>query len=453
MKTLTLNVYLNNPAKVQITIDGNQLSMVPEYPEISTYFTANYDWPGSPIALELSITGGTGTSAKLEVTESSSVQGYTRYIEILDDGTKRRMYRIAESDFNEIHLPDFMPEESYEDPYMSISEEASHTMKDIVRTQKDVNVEIEVFFATDRESEKTEDYFSGRRSELQYGRCLVNIPKNKALGEIPRPKWWKLEFSENKDKHVMITGLDVFDAEKFFSALNSNGDEKDAFVFIHGYNTGFKEAVHRTAQITFDLGFKGTPITYSWPSAAKTINYLYDEESVIYTKSHMVSFFKDLQAKSKLNKIHIIAHSMGNRVLTNALMALQTEGFFNETKFDQIIMAAPDIDAQVFLKELVPYLAGSSERMTLYASSKDKALQVSRGIHGSIIRLGESGDLITCCEGIDTVDASSTDPSFVGHGYFASTAPLINDMFQLLNFNTAPANRNLLKRDSYWLFR
>ena len=43
---------------------------------------------------------------------------------------------------------------------------------------------------------------------------------------------------------------------------------KEAFVFIHGYNVAFDDAIYRTAQIAYDLSFDGPPILYSWPSRA-----------------------------------------------------------------------------------------------------------------------------------------------------------------------------------------
>ena len=41
---------------------------------------------------------------------------------------------------------------------------------------------------------------------------------------------------------------------------------KQVFVFVHGFNVSFENALRRTAQIAYDLNFDGAPFLFSWPS-------------------------------------------------------------------------------------------------------------------------------------------------------------------------------------------
>ena len=99
-------------------------------------------------------------------------------------------------------------------------------------------------------------------------------------GAVERPRFWQ---SESVEKHFVILTLEPSAPTNYFARLKSRverSDEKDAFVFIHGYNVTFANAIMRTAQIAHDVGFKGAPILYSWPSAGRTDDYLRDEDSV-----------------------------------------------------------------------------------------------------------------------------------------------------------------------------
>jgi esterase/lipase superfamily enzyme len=43
-------------------------------------------------------------------------------------------------------------------------------------------------------------------------------------------------------------------------------DKDDVFLYIHGFNNPFSKALRKTAQLTLDLGFRGIPMSYSWPA-------------------------------------------------------------------------------------------------------------------------------------------------------------------------------------------
>jgi esterase/lipase superfamily enzyme len=331
-----------------------------------------------------------------------------------------------------------------------------------VRVIGQKNTTVEVFYATDRKKTQVKGKlrYIGERGTVSYGRAEVNIPHRKKKGEVPRPVWWKLQFSENPDKHMMVMNMEELADYVFFGQVAhriGTSDEHDAFIFIHGYNVSFEDSLLRAAQMAYDLHFQGAPIVYSWPSKAATAGYLADEDSIRYTVKNFVQFLRSVKSLNNAKKIHLVAHSMGNRALTDALLALHQEGFFNGFLFNQIILAAPDIDAQIFAEDIAPQLSSVSHRMTLYTSSKDLALTTSRKLRGGeILRAGLSGEQILICKGIDTVDASQVSTDLLGHGYFASTAPLINDMYLLTRHNHSPKERNLnqvISEDAiYWEF-
>jgi esterase/lipase superfamily enzyme len=150
---------------------------------------------------------------------------------------------------------------------------------------------------------------------------------------------------------------------------------------------------------------------------------------------------------------------MGNIVLTNALIQLKDERIYPNDIINQIILAAPDIDKDIFINEIMPKI-DRNFGLTLYASDKDNALMTAKKIRIGYSRLGEGGNDIVVVDGLDSVDASKVDTSLLGHGYFADTQALLNDIHMTL-LGLPPKNRILdpkIKVDegktkSYWIFR
>ena len=322
-------------------------------------------------------------------------------------------------------------------------------------TAKQNYVEVEVFYATDRArtgKPLPAQYFGSKRGKLQFGLCSVSIPKRHTRGELESPVWWKLEFSKDPAKHVVLLSRTSLEQAAFYNRLRATADARDLLVFVHGFNVTFEVAVRRTAQIAHDLRFPGVPITYSWPSqgSAKPLDYTADEATVEWTEPHLKQFLKDLRARAGSGRVHLIAHSMGNRALTKVLRSLAAES--PPVVFNQVILAAPDIDAEVFERDIAPAMLKAAQRVTLYASSDDEALAVSKTVHG-YARAGQSGDQLTLVSGLDTVDASGIDTSLLGHSYFANQ--LVEDLYALLRNGLPPAERRLDPREKqglrYWV--
>jgi len=319
-----------------------------------------------------------------------------------------------------------------------------------------------VFYATDRRrgpSTAPATIYGGNRNEsaaeapLEYGSCEVSIPAIHHTGELEAPKWWKLEFRPDPEKHVILLSVVPQAGDSFFANLKAAIDrasDRDAFVFIHGYNTTFQDAARRTAQIAYDLKFKGAPILYSWPSQGKAAAYTVDEAAVEWSTDHLRWFLTTIRQKTGATTIHLIAHSMGNRALTRALEAIPAE---QKPMFRSIVLAAPDIDAGLF-RQLADRFTSKAQRVTLYASSKDEALIASKKVHG-YPRAGETDNGVLILPGIDTIDASAVKTDFLGHSYFNSIVP---DMAVLFQFLAPPDKRpKLMPRTSgggrYWMIQ
>jgi esterase/lipase superfamily enzyme len=327
---------------------------------------------------------------------------------------------------------------------------------------------LQVFFGTDRQdTRKAEPYlrFSNERGAgIIYGTCVVTIPASHRTGELEGPSSLLpsvlYRVMENPSRHVVLNRVSVLARQDFLRTVRDAPGRK-ALVFVHGYNSTFEDAARRTAQIVSDAEFDGMAMFYSWPSKASFKDYPDDEDTIELSHIYLRAFLRDLAMESNFDAIYLIAHSMGNRALTRAFIDLKAD--IPPAKlavFKEIILAAPDIGAEVFRKAIAPALADTPGRFTLYASSNDKALQISKDFHG-YPRLGETHGGLVIASGIESIDASSVGTELywnLGHSYVGDSPEILQDLHYLLVKQLGASKRYGLEpvvtqSGRYWRFK
>ena len=327
---------------------------------------------------------------------------------------------------------------------------------------------VKVYFATDRQRDVGKppaQRFSGERNvmggngPLSYGSCDISIPRDHRMGQLESPSLWRLEFRDDPAKHVVVLSAEVQDRDNFFAALKTQiraSAGKSAFIFVHGYNVSFEDAARRTGQMAYDLGFDGAPVFYSWPSRGEVASYTIDENNIEWSTSHITAFLADFLASTEAAQVYLVGHSMGSRGLARAVADLLAAQPQLAQKITEIILSAPDIDAAIFKQDIAPKLAGARNPVTLYASSQDLALAASKAVHG-YPRAGDSGAGMLIVAGVETIDATGVDTSFMKHSYFAEKRSALSDMFYLIR-NHARADQRFLEpvdtaAGRYWTFK
>ena len=318
-----------------------------------------------------------------------------------------------------------------------------------------------VYFATDRNVQAVAPLRFGvmQADQLSYGVCVVSIPDVHKSGVLETPSIWKFEFSENPKKHIVLLDARKMDAGHYLDQIRGlvgRAPKRNLFVFVHGFNVSFEDAARRTAQIAFDLHFKGAAIFYSWPSQGKLLPYPADETNAERTEVNLQQFLLDIAGQTGAENIYLIGHSMGNRPLAHALAEIAKSGKRIDGQVKELILAAPDIDTAVFRRQIAPFLTRAAQGITLYVSDRDKALRASEKLH-RYPRAGQTRDLVVLA-GMDTIDASLVDTDFLGHAYFVQNRALLTDIAYIFNDHFRAAQRAGLHRvrrsDAivYWQF-
>lgn len=249
---------------------------------------------------------------------------------------------------------------------------------------------------------------------------------------------------------------------------------KEAYIFIHGYNNTFEDAVFVIAELWHFMGRGGVPIAYTWPAGHPGLlrGYTYDRESSEFTIYHLKQLLRFLASCPELQKIHIIAHSRGTDVATSAVRELIIESRARgvdpkaEWRIDNILLAAPDLDMQVVSQRLgAERFFYGVKRLTIYVSQSDKAIGIASWLFASEHRIGRLRyeDLspaqqaaLASVRGISIVDAR-VRTSGIGHGYFHSNPAVSSDVILLLRDDREPGavnGRPLFEHaPNYWELR
>ena len=287
-----------------------------------------------------------------------------------------------------------------------------------------------VFVATARKRvEDSRIMFGGERaSALSFAEVKVSIPQKRDLGNM--------KFVDGKPdpaKHFTMLSANNYGSEAEFTnalkqALASRpAGQRSVLMFIHGYNVPFAKGVYGAAQLRHDYQVPGVVVHFSWPSASKAALYLYDRDSAELSRNGLAQTIRAVEA-AKPETLLVLAHSMGTFVTMEALRTLSLSGH-NATieQMDALVLAAPDIDVDVFQSQLKDMTARPKETLVL-VSGKDRALQISSRLRGGAARLGQGFDKEDLlAEGIVVMDLSTLQEKGdkLSHSTFANSEALI----------------------------
>ena len=253
-----------------------------------------------------------------------------------------------------------------------------------VRLGAEPSAIVPIFVATTRaRSDDLSLPYSMQRSQtLNFAALDIGIPKDHRPGEVeasgraPDPA---RHFTART--YQPIEGRQQF-IQKLNTALMQRAPEnREIFIFVHGYNNNFADSVFRAAQITHDYNLSAVTLHYAWPSGGAVPLYVYDRDSTVVGRGGLAETI-EIAGLTKARRIILLGHSMGAYVVMEALRTLaQTgRGRYLE-RLSAVVLAAPDIDVDAFQSQ-VGDVGGLPKPFIILVSRRDRALGISRRIAG-----------------------------------------------------------------------
>ena len=159
-------------------------------------------------------------------------------------------------------------------------------------------------------------------------------------------------------------------------------------LYVHGYRETLQTTARDAVQIGAMSNFDGPIIHYSWPSQGNLLSYAVDETNMYWDERNFRNFLTKLARTQWVKEIVIVSHSLGARLVTPAVEYVdRTSTNADSSNISNIILASPDVDREDFERDIAEEVlaarrVNNDRRVTVYASLSDRALAVSRAVHG-----------------------------------------------------------------------
>ena len=159
-------------------------------------------------------------------------------------------------------------------------------------------------------------------------------------------------------------------------------------LYVHGYREKLQTTARDAVQIGTMSNFDGPIIHYSWPSQGNLLSYAVDETNMYWDQRNFRNFLTKLARAEWVKEIVIVSHSLGARLVTPAVEYVdRTSTNADSSNISNIILASPDVDREDFERDIAEEVlaarrVNNDRRVTVYASLSDRALAVSRAVHG-----------------------------------------------------------------------
>lgn len=239
-----------------------------------------------------------------------------------------------------------------------------------------------VFAATSRAPDENGNFGSVRSEKLRLLELTVSIPPTHRPGT--------LEFgyaSPDPARQFTMAGRREFASPAAFRAEIAHavehlpGDEQEVTLFVHGYNATQAETAFRAAQLANDVGLPGATVIYSWPSRARPLGYVYDNDSLLFARDGMEQLLRQIEAAG-VRHILLVAHSLGAALAMETLRQIEIKNpGWTARALGGVILISPDLDVELFRTQMAR-LAEIPQPFIIFVSERDPALGISSRLRG-----------------------------------------------------------------------
>lgn len=252
-------------------------------------------------------------------------------------------------------------------------------------------------------------------------------------------------------------GPRVLGSSSVFEGLRQRlkDNRADLVMLLHGYACTFGDALSNAAQLKTHWAPEDRLLeaaAFSWPTNGRTtpwLDYASDRDdarssakAVARALQRLIEYLRGVARADWCDaEFHLVAHSMGNYLLRQALQALLSDfgGRPLPRLFKNVFLMAADEDADTFEDPAkLARLPELAESVHVYFARNDLALTVSELTKANPDRLGSTGPrtltlLPHKVNLIDCTDVSDTSgPTDLRHQYYRRRDEVIADVRQVL---------------------
>lgn len=251
------------------------------------------------------------------------------------------------------------------------------------------------FYITNRVLEagegRVEDRFRSERGEmLNFGFFDTNIEPTLGIGMIINPSEWF------QDEEIRIPIVQALEQTAFVDKLRRQvqaSPHGSLLINVNGFRERFPSALRKTAFLGHVLDINTPILVFDWPGDQGSTPRGYRRAQGIATASgrELARALELIIDKVQPERLWLVANSMGGQVVVDAFSVLYQEAGLAdaETEIEDVVLTAPDIDHNQFNDQFKKEITALAKNLTVYVSSNDRALLMSRILNRGR-RLGES---------------------------------------------------------------
>ncbi|WP_462321250.1 alpha/beta hydrolase, partial [Halochromatium sp.] len=297
-----------------------------------------------------------------------------------------------------------------------------------------------------------------RSPALTFGSFDTEIEPSLGLGMWLDASSWFL------DEEIRITNLTQLDRTAFIHQLRdmvSASPHRGLLLLVHGLRTDLDYAMRGTAFLAHILDINAPVMVFDWPANQGDTLRGYRQARRLATTSgaELAATLRLLINEVRPEQLWVVANSLGAQVIVDAIAVLAQDPAFAdaEREISDVVLTAPDVSYRQFHERFKDQLAALVADTTIYVSSNDRALLLSRLINLQR-RLGQStlekadaeliDEIEQLLEVLDSeqgrvalVDVTPVNRTRNFHNFSLEVPEYFDDMFLRLTNRGSPLNR------------
>ena len=332
------------------------------------------------------------------------------------------------------------------------------------------------FYATNRlpdadEGDPLERFGRDRHESLSFGRFDAAIEPSLGLGMLLNPTDWF------QNEEITLTDVRELERAAFVEQLASyvaNSPRKSLLIVVHGFREGFPSALRKTAFLGHVLDIDSPTLVFDWPGnqGSSLSGYRRALDVAQASGPDLAEILEIVVRDVQPERVWLVANSMGGQVVADAFQALYQDSDWadTQTEIEEVVLTAPDVSREEFGEHFKPMIMALAQSLTVYVSSNDRALLMSRVLNRER-RLGESTlstdqleEAIAVSRLLDPesdtitlVDVTPVNRTRNFHNFSLETPEFFDDLFLRLTLaDRSPRTRLLYPKETregkvYWV--
>lgn len=321
------------------------------------------------------------------------------------------------------------------------------------------------FYATNRapvdEQGPIESRFGSERGDaLSFGAFETKIQPTLGLGMLINPSDWFL------NEEIQLQSVQALAPEQLVEALRTQVEaspHRSLLVVVQGFREAYPSALRKTAFLAHVLDIDTPVLLFDWPGdqGSSLRGYRRAREVAHASGADLASTLELVLREVRPNRLWLMANSMGGQVVVDAFHILYRDAAFSDapTEIENVVLTAADVDHADFNERFKDEIKALASNVTVYVSSNDRALLVSRLINRGL-RLGEStldpvnpsqaeqADSLSALiepgdERLVLVDVTPVNRTRNFHNFSLETPEFFDDLFLRLTGTDLPQTREL----------